>query len=319
MKNRTLHITNNYPTANNPIFGIFVKEQIESLKELGLHGDVFFINGRELGKIEYLKSILRLRKTLKINKYDIIHCHHSFSALVLLFSFITKKSKWIVSFQNDVKYEIPFFLFKFISAKFDLLIFKNRSEYTSLNKAAYLPNGVNMDFFKPIQMEYAKKALSLDLNKKYILFTSSNYVRQQKRYDRFKAVIELIKETEPELNVEELVLTNVKRDLIPLYFNASHIHLLCSDFEGSPNSVKEAMSCNTPVVSTNVGNVQEMLENVENCVVVDNFCENKLAEKIRIILKKNQKSNGRIHLISKKLDKTSVANELLKYYNKLYE
>ncbi len=63
-----LHITNNYPTLKHPIFGVFVKEQIDSLNNLGLHNDIFFINGRENGKKEYLKSIFRLRKKLKKEK-----------------------------------------------------------------------------------------------------------------------------------------------------------------------------------------------------------------------------------------------------------
>lgn len=54
---KILHITNNYPTQNHPIFGIFVKEQIDSLSNQCLENDVFFINGREKGKLEYFKSI----------------------------------------------------------------------------------------------------------------------------------------------------------------------------------------------------------------------------------------------------------------------
>ena len=53
---KVLHVTNNYPTTNFPIFGIFVKEQIESLVETGVECEVFFINGKENGKIEYFKS-----------------------------------------------------------------------------------------------------------------------------------------------------------------------------------------------------------------------------------------------------------------------
>lgn len=57
-----LHITNNYPTENHSIFGIFVKEQIESLTKLGIENEVFFINAMEKGRIEYLKSIWLIRE-----------------------------------------------------------------------------------------------------------------------------------------------------------------------------------------------------------------------------------------------------------------
>ena len=37
----SLQITNTYPTKALPIFGIFVKEQIESLADLGILNDIF--------------------------------------------------------------------------------------------------------------------------------------------------------------------------------------------------------------------------------------------------------------------------------------
>ena len=55
---KVLHITNNYPTKNFPIFGIFVKEQIESLNAEGVSSEVFFMNTREKGKEEYFYSLL---------------------------------------------------------------------------------------------------------------------------------------------------------------------------------------------------------------------------------------------------------------------
>jgi hypothetical protein len=55
---KVLPLTNNYPTTNFPIFWIFVKEQIESLVETGVKCEVFFINGKENGKIEYLKRVI---------------------------------------------------------------------------------------------------------------------------------------------------------------------------------------------------------------------------------------------------------------------
>lgn len=65
---KILHITNNYPTDKNPVFGIFVKEQIESLENNGLKNTVYFINGREKGKFEYIRSNISFKELFEGQK-----------------------------------------------------------------------------------------------------------------------------------------------------------------------------------------------------------------------------------------------------------
>ena len=63
---RVLHITNWYPTKSNPIDGIWIKRQIESLPSF-VHSDVFHISV-EFGKMAFLKSTIpgiRLRVPVK--------------------------------------------------------------------------------------------------------------------------------------------------------------------------------------------------------------------------------------------------------------
>ena len=148
---KILHITNNYPTKSHPIFGIFVKEQIESLTNLGIDNEVFFINGREQGKKAYLRAIKDLRSKLKKCDYDLLHCHHSFSAIILLLTFCSFKFKKVLSYQNPPKKEGGIFLFKIMKSFFNGVILKNAK--LNNNKFFYLPNGTNTDFFK----EYSRK------------------------------------------------------------------------------------------------------------------------------------------------------------------
>lgn len=314
---KVLHITNNYPTIIHPIYGIFVKEQIDSLTDLGIENEVFFINGREKGKLEYIRSVFKLRSYLKGKQFDIIHCHHALSALCFIFSGYSKKIKFIISYQNDPLHEQGKYFYRYIKNKCNAIILKNNSPIVDGNFIFYQPNGVNIDFFKPNSRKECLNMLNLSSNKKYILFVSSNFIREQKRYDRFLEVLSILRNKYNLSNIEELKLINTKRELVPYYFNASSLHLLTSDFEGSPNSVKEAMACNIPVVSTNVGNIKELFSGIEGCYVSNTNNSEELAELSFRALQRNTKLDIRSGLINKGLDIISVAKNIMKIYQKI--
>ncbi len=71
------------------------------------------------------------------------------------------------------------------------------------------------------------------------------------------------------IDAELLVATGLAPSAVPLYMSACDVLLLTSAHEGSPNVVKEALACNLPVVSVDVGDVRERLEHVGGCVVCD--------------------------------------------------
>lgn len=314
---KVLHITNNYPTPNFPIFGIFVKEQIDSLSALGVENEVFFINGREKGKIEYLRSIVRLRKHLKKRHYDVVHCHHALSALCLILSGRIRKFKSIVSYQSDPINEQGGYIYKVIKNNFDAVILKNNSQIIDNMIVFYQPNGVNVNFFKPIDKENCLNRLKLNRNEKYVLFVSSNFERKEKRYDRFQQVIQILRDKYDLNDINELKLINTERSLVPYYFNAANLHLLTSDFEGSPNSVKEAMSCNIQVVATDVGNVKELLEGVSGSYVANTNDPEELADLVYKALNFKGIINSRARLIQKELDSESVSKKIISIYNRI--
>jgi len=312
---KVLHITNNYPTLEYPFFGIFVKEQIDSLSKQGVENRIFFINGRGNGKKEYLLAIWRLSKRIKEYNVDIIHCHHVFSAVVFFLTFRFFDKKCILSYQNPPQREGGMILYKIINIFFNAVLVKNSSKFVN-KRVYYLPNGVNLDFFKPYSYEESGSKLKLNYNKKYILFMDSYNRRTQKRIDRFNEVIEIVKKNGNPYNIEPLILINTERSLIPYYMGISSLHLLTSDFEGSPNSVKECLACNVPIVSTPVGNVQDLIGDIEGCFISKTFDANELAELvIRALNMTNFESRSK--LLKKKLDITTVSERLIEIYYKV--
>ena len=99
---RILHVTTNYPTEKNPIFGIFMKEQVESLEPLGVKNTIFFSNGAEReggGAVVHLKSVFKLQWHLLTHRYDLIHCHSNISGLIFALSggWIFKKLLYLLT------------------------------------------------------------------------------------------------------------------------------------------------------------------------------------------------------------------------------
>lgn len=321
---KVLQVTTNYPTTANPIFGIFMKEQVDSLVPLGVQSTIFFSNGSETNKnikgsgaIVHLKSVFKLQWHLLTHHYDIIHCHSNISGLILFLSGGWIFNKCVLSFQNDPEKYQDAKLFRKLYPFFNRIIVKKPTRYLARKKVVYLPNGCNTHFFRPLDKDECKKQLGLDLNKDYILFVDSNTSknRTQKRKDRFDATLQILRDKYGHHNLEELVMIGVSRDKVPLYMNACRLHLMTSDQEGSPNSIKECMMCNVPIVSTDVGNVKEMIEDIKGAYVSASFEVEEIAALVHKVLISKEDFNGRSVLIEKGYNMESVAEKLKKLYD----
>lgn len=321
---KVLQITTNYPTEKNPVFGIFMKEQIESLEPLGIDNTIFFSNGSETGVgrkhggiIIHLKSVFKLQWHLLTHRYDLIHCHSNISGLILTLSGGWIFNKCILSFQNDPEKFQDAKLFKKLYPFFNKIIVKKPTKYLQRKKVVYLPNGCNKDFFKPMDMEKCKKQLGLDLDKDYILFVDSNTSkkRTQKRKDRFDETLNIVRRKYGHKNIKELVMIGVKREMVPVYMNACKLHLMTSDQEGSPNSIKECIMCNVPVVSTDVGNVRDMVQNINGCYVSNTFDAEELAGLVDRVLCMEETFLGRDALIATGYGMQTVALKLKSLYD----
>lgn len=312
---KILQVTTNYPTPEHPIFGIFVKEQVESLQKLGIDSDVFYCDGENKGFRKYITYVPKLWWKVLTGNYDIVHCHHALSAIIFTMTGWPLCKKCVLSYQNDPDREWGGTIFQALTLLFNAFIIKNKSIYLKYKKAFYLPNGCNADFFRPMNKQECRKALGLDPTKIYVLYMDSNKgVRTQKRKDRFDATLQLLRDKYGYSNLEEIALRNTPREKIPAYMNAIDFHLISSDFEGSPNSVKECVCCNTPVVSTDVGNVKEMIGAIKGCSVVEDFSAEALAKAADGILKRKEPFAGREKFLSKGYGMETVANKLYGIY-----
>ena len=77
-----------------------------------------------------------------------------------------------------------------------------------------------------------------------------------------------------------------------LFRSACDVIVMASDHEGSPVAIREAMACNLPVVSVDVGDVAELIKTVQQCYLVDQNPQ-AIADGLVKVLSQQARSNGR--------------------------
>ena len=68
---RVLVVTNMFPTAEEPAYGTFVKDDVDALRRAGVIVDVLFINGPK-HRLNYLWGVFRFWWVLLKHRYDVI-------------------------------------------------------------------------------------------------------------------------------------------------------------------------------------------------------------------------------------------------------
>lgn len=302
---RVLFISSyNFNGSISPI----VKNQADSLHNETCSISFFGIKGK--GIKGYLKNVLTLREFLAENSFDVIHAHYSFSGIVA--SLAGAKPLVVSLMGSDIKSS---YLGKLIIRSFnflfwDIVIVKsNDSKQTlGIDDVHVVPNGVSFARFYPQDLTECKKKLEWNLNKKHILF-AADPSRPEKNFA-------LLHEASQFLNMDiyEIVfLKNIQNKDVPLYLNAADIVVLCSLWEGSPNVIKEALACNRPIVSSDCGDVKELISNIDGCYISP-FDPKSFAESILLA--------STFHTISGRkqisfLDSNLVSKKLISIYNSI--
>ncbi|ELY40024.1 glycosyltransferase [Natronorubrum tibetense] len=276
---------------------VFFDQQIETLENKGVGCTVCVVPGAEQidgdmgsrrGLKEYLQYFPKVRRELRRGEYDLIHANYGLTAPYALTQFqmpvvLTLWGSDVVGFDGLVT--------KACVRQTDAVTVRSQEmkELLGYEEANIIPSGVDLERFYPINRKTARERIGWETDGTHVLFPySPEYER--KNYPLAEQVVEK-SQSELDTKVKLHTISNVPHKEVIYYINAADALVLTSKHEGSPNTVKEAMACNVPVVSTPVGDVKERLHKVTFSGVGSDVSE--LAQILTKVLREKQRSNGR--------------------------
>jgi teichuronic acid biosynthesis glycosyltransferase TuaC len=308
-----------YPTPENPAFGSIIRTQVEALKQAGVNLEVLLLRGRTR-KLMYLNGVVQLRQRLARQPVSLVHAHYGYVGMVA-------RTQWkvpvVVTYHGDdllgtigangktrVLSRWTAAASRLLARTVDAVIVQSDEMASKVDRSNVyvIPHEVDLQTFRPTEREAARATLGLDAGKKYLLFAANPRIAV-KRFPLARAVAERLAAEDSE--VELLVVHRETQERLALYMSACDALVFPSYQEGSPNIVKQAMACNLPIVSTDVGDVRKIVGNTDGCYVVRPDVAD-FAERLRELLRRRERTQGRQRVAH--LDCPNTARQVIRVY-----
>ncbi len=286
---------------------VFVIEQVNSLSRYGIVSEYFLIKGK--GMIGYLSNFKEYKRKIQSFKPDLIHAHYGISGL---FANLQREVAVITTFHgSDINIRSVRILSKLamILSSYSIFVSEKMVSLASVRKNySVISCGINLTIFKPLDKYKSREILGWNEDEKVVLFSGS-FSNKVKNYSLARDAIRKLNQP-----VRLIELIGYSREQVNLLLNACDSLLLTSLSEGSPNIIKEALACNCPIVSTDVGDVKEITRDVKGTFICD-FTVDDVAKKLESALDYNTKTDGRHRVIH--LDHMHTATKICQLYHRV--
>lgn len=289
-------------------FAPFVQEQVDALESLGIDCSLFPMHNK--GVMGYLREILAFRRRIQTFKPDLIHAHYG---LCGLFANIQRRIPVVTTFHGSDINEPSIRKLSKIAIRlsvFSIFVSQRLIDIAMPAKNFELiPCGINLEDYPMVEKSEARNRMGLNREGKYVLFSGA-FDETVKNASLAKAAVALLP------GVELLELHNYTRQQVTLLMQAADAFILTSHSEGSPQSVKEALVCGTPVVSVDVGDVKERIRGVDGCYMADSN-EQELSTALKKAISFGKRTQGKSALMNDRLTNDVIASRIFGIYEKL--
>ncbi|WML59042.1 glycosyltransferase [Neobacillus sp. PS2-9] len=216
MKNKVTVISNMYPSREHKSWGIFVKNQVEALRNKGLIVDVIAIDNPNKGKLNLLKKYgkwfltFALHLLFKGSRTSVVHAHYVFPSGMLAKWY----KKWfgarmiVTAHGGDIDKMVKknhriYSMTKSILVDADQVIAVGEELYATLEEDFGVPReklslinmGVNLDVFRPIDKKEARERCGINTNQTPLLFVGN--IIEQKGLNELVEAFSMLKKENP--------------------------------------------------------------------------------------------------------------------------
>lgn len=290
----------------------FFDQQCRILEQKGVSIETLEVPGRShTGESRTLLDYLRFYPSVlqaSFENYDIVHANYGLTGPLALAQ--PRRPVVLSLWGSDLMGDLGW-VGRYSARLSSEVIVMSKEMNAELNRDAHvIEHGVDFERFRPISQSDAQQEVGWNPSERHVLFPYRPS-RSVKNYPLAERVV-----TQAAKDVSEPVslhpVYDVPHEKMPVYMNAADALLLTSRREGSPNSVKEAMACNLPVIATDVGDVRKRLTGVSPGGVART--ESELVAMLTETLSAGKRSNGRDAISNLSLD--LMGERLLKVYSK---
>ncbi len=292
---------------NKGYFVPFIVEQADELKRLGVDIEYYGIHGK--GIFGYLSNMTLLNAKIIEFHPNLIHAHYGLSGLL---ANLQRKVPVVTTFHGSDIHEggrnLFFSRLAMRLSAYNIFVSEQLQKQADChgNNQSVIPCGVDTTTIFPIDRVEARKLLGWDLNGKYVLFAGA-FDNKVKNCSLAKAAVGLI----PDVQLMEM--RGYNRKQVNWAMNATNCLLMTSHREGSPQVIKEALMCGTPIVSVDVGDVKEVVAGIDGCYVTS-YEISEVSRAIKQSLLFQGRTNGQHNIIKNGLSNELVTKHLLDIY-----
>ncbi len=300
------------------------------------------------------KSIWRLYKVLKREQFDVVHSHTAKAGFITAIAAKMAKVPLICHTyhglpffdgQNKITYHLYRLLEKIVCKFRDYIFIQNKKDLLQCvkligdeSRVIFEGNGVDIDFINQSAKNQLHRALD-DYPCKGTRIALLSRLEPVKRVDDFFKVVEKLKQKGVKIScvvagtgfLEKQLKNRLSKMALDDSINmvgftdhphsliaASDIVVLCSEKEGIPRAILEAMALEKPVVATDVLGTQEAVADGETGFLVPLGNIDAMAERIMLLIEdpKLREKMGSYGLkrVSKEFNEIRTAESLHKFY-----